>query len=224
MNIQIQGTQVVITGDRIIGFALNNLVNRFEATTDKDASWTYTLKAYMTKIQKTNIINLSRDGQTIYVELTRDMMPVGGRYVMQFVATKGELVDQTDKFDVWVEDSLDPTPQYTPIPSEFYQFRTEMQDIYADTKVLYDDIKNIVATGSIDCIKAGTERLPIIDKCVTIPMATIVSLGLVKGSTQENGVAIASDGTMQVNNVNVNRLSQTQGDSLILDSGDSQIR
>ena len=110
MTIEIQGTTVIITGDRIIGFALNNLVNRFEAITDKEEGWEYTLKAYMTKIDKVNIINLNREGQTIYVDLTKDMMPVGGRYIMQFVATNEDKVDQTEKFEVWVEDSLDPNP------------------------------------------------------------------------------------------------------------------
>lgn len=44
MKITITGTEVQIVGDKIIGFALNNLVNRFEATTDKDESWEYQLK------------------------------------------------------------------------------------------------------------------------------------------------------------------------------------
>lgn len=44
MTITINGTTVNIEGDRIIGFALNNLVNRFEATTDKEEGWEYTLK------------------------------------------------------------------------------------------------------------------------------------------------------------------------------------
>ena len=45
MQITINGTKVTIVGNRIIGFQLNNLVNRFEATTDKDDSWQYTLYA-----------------------------------------------------------------------------------------------------------------------------------------------------------------------------------
>lgn len=155
MVIEIQGTKVVITGDRIIGFALNNLVNKFEATTDKEEGWEYTLKALMTKNQKHNIIKMIREGQQIHVDLTRKMMPVGGRYVMQFVATKGDLVDQTEEFEVWVEDSLDPNPQYDPIPSEFYQFREEMQDIYDETKKLYDDIKNGTVLGNIQKIYGG---------------------------------------------------------------------
>ena len=155
MTIEIQGTTVIITGDRIIGFALNNLVNRFEATTDKEEGWEYTLKAYMTKIDKVNIINLNREGQTIYVDLTKDMMPVGGRYIMQFVATNEDKVDQTEKFEVWVEDSLDPDPQYDPIPSEFYQIQENIRQIYEDTKQLYDDIQDGSVFGDIEGIYGG---------------------------------------------------------------------
>lgn len=154
MIITINGTIVNIEGDRIIGFALNNLVNRFEATTDKEEGWEYTLKAYMTKIDKINIINLNREGQTIYVDLTRDMMPVGGRYIMQFVAMNQDKVDQTEKFEVWVEDSLDPNPQYDPVPSEFYQIEENIQQIYEDTKQLYDEIQDGTVLG-IETINGG---------------------------------------------------------------------
>lgn len=155
MEITINGTQVIITGDRIIGFALNNLVNRFEATIDKEEGWEYTLKAYMTKIDKINIINLNREGQTIYVDLTRDMMPVGGRYIMQFVATNEDKVDHTEKFEVWVEDSLDPNPQYDPVPSEFYQIEESIKQVYEDTKQLYNDIQNGNVFGDIEGIYGG---------------------------------------------------------------------
>lgn len=121
MEITIQGTKVNIIGDRIIGFALNNLINRFEATTDKDETWKYQLKLYMVKIEKYNIIDMLRNEQTIFVDLTKDMLPVSGRYIMQFVALKDDLVDHTEQFEVWVEDTLDPTHQYEPVPSEFYQ-------------------------------------------------------------------------------------------------------
>lgn len=128
MEITIQGTKVNIIGDRIIGFQLNNLVNRFEATTDKDESWKYQLKLYMVKIEKYNIIDLFRTGQTIFVDLTKEMMPVSGRYIMQFVALKDDLVDHTEQFEVWVEDTLDPTHQYDPVPSEFYQIEENILD------------------------------------------------------------------------------------------------
>lgn len=145
MQITITGTKVAITGDKIIGFQLNNLVNRFEATTDKDDTWQYTLYVYMIKPEKYNVINLNRQQDTniIYVDLTADMMPFDGRYEMQFVANQydtGE-VFRTEKFQVWVENSIDPSKEWDPIPSEFYQIEENIQKIYQDTKQLYDEIQ-----------------------------------------------------------------------------------
>lgn len=155
-QITITGTKVTITGDRIIGFALNNLVNRFEATTDKDDTWDYTLYVYMIKPEKYNVINLNRQGNLIYVDLTADMMPFDGRYEMQFVAYKNETgeVFRTEKFQVWVENSIDPSPQWEPIPSEFYQIEENIQKIYEDTKQLYDEIQDGTVLG-IDTINGG---------------------------------------------------------------------
>lgn len=59
------------------------------------------------------------------------------------------------------------------------------------------------------------------DKSVNIPMATAAALGVVKGTDAENGIAVADDGTMSVNSVNVNKLVQTEGDSIVLDGGNS---
>lgn len=52
-------------------------------------------------------------------------------------------------------------------------------------------------------------------------MATAAALGVVKGTDAENGIAVADDGTMSVNSVNVNKLVQTEGDSIVLDGGNS---
>lgn len=144
MVITITGTEVQIVGDRIIGFSLNNLVNRFEATTDRDATWEYQLKVYMHIPKKYNIINLNRDDvvkDKIYVDLTRDMMPYGGRYTMQFVCMKDTEVFHTEQFDVWVEESLDPAKSYCSIPSEFYQFEEGIKQIYNDCVEIYEQIQ-----------------------------------------------------------------------------------
>lgn len=53
----------------------------------------------------------------------------------------------------------------------------------------------------------------------TLPVATLEALGGVKSSEAENGVAVAADGTMSVNSVNVNKLVQTAGDELVLNGG-----
>ena len=93
-----------------------------------------------------NIINLNwqENSQVIYVDLTADMMPFDGRYEMQFVASRydtGE-VFRTEKLQVWVENSIDPSSQWEPVPSEFYQIEENIQKIYQETKQLYDEIQD----------------------------------------------------------------------------------
>ena len=144
MTITISGNTVTITGDRIIGFALNNLVNRFQATTDLNDEWNYQLYVHMIVPDLYNIINMESQEatQNIYVDLTADMLPYSGRYEMQFVATNGEISGRTDIFEVWVQNSIDPSKQYDPIPSEFYQIEDNIQKIYQETKQLYDEIQD----------------------------------------------------------------------------------
>lgn len=156
MQITINGTTVTITGDRIIGFALNNLVNKFVATTDLTSEWSYQLYVHMVVPDLYNIINLNweENTQNIYVDLTADMLPYSGRYEMQFVATNGELSGRTEIFEVWVQNSIDPSKVYDPVPSEFYQIEDNIQQIYEDTKELYDEIKNGTVLG-IETITGG---------------------------------------------------------------------
>lgn len=156
MQITISGTTVTITGDRVIGFALNNLVNRFEATTDLTSEWSYQLYVHMVVPDLYNIINLNwqEDSQVIYVDLTADMLPYSGRYEMQFVATNGATSGRTEIFDVWVQNSIDPSKVYDPVPSEFYQIEENIQQIYEDTKQLYNEIQDGTVLG-IDTINGG---------------------------------------------------------------------
>ena len=46
--------------------------------------------------------------------------------------------------------------------------------------------------------------------------ATDTILGLVKSSAAQNKIAVTSDGTMEVNSLNVNKLVQTDGEELVL--------
>ena len=56
-------------------------------------------------------------------------------------------------------------------------------------------------------------------------IAAVDVAGLVKSvaATVENGVSVAEDGTMSVNSVNVNKLVQTSGETLILNGGSSNV-
>ena len=73
----------------------------------------------------------------------------------------------------------------------------------------------------LEGVKVGGTLLEIADKVVNIPVATSTLLGVVMSSTTENKVAVAEDGTMEVNSLNVNKLVQSAGDTLVLDGGAS---
>lgn len=65
----------------------------------------------------------------------------------------------------------------------------------------------------------GTELTVGADKSVNIPFATNNTIGVVLSSDEENKIAVGADGTMEVNSLNVNKLTQTDGDTLILNGG-----
>jgi hypothetical protein len=82
---------------------------------------------------------------------------------------------------------------------------------------------NGIETGAqankIENITLGGTAVTISNKTIDIPVAAMEALGLVKSSDAENKISVATDGTMEVNSVNVNKLVQTDGDTLILNGG-----
>lgn len=75
----------------------------------------------------------------------------------------------------------------------------------------------------IKSITVGTTPLQISNGAVTIPIATAEALGVVKSTTSENGVSITGDGTMIVNNINIEKIIQTPNTELILNGGDATV-
>jgi hypothetical protein len=73
----------------------------------------------------------------------------------------------------------------------------------------------------LESVKINGTALEITEKTVDIPVANSTLLGVVMASVAENKIAVAEDGTMEVNSLNVNKLVQTEGDVLILDGGTS---
>lgn len=71
----------------------------------------------------------------------------------------------------------------------------------------------------LEVIKLNGTALPIAEKSVNIPLATAEALGVVKGTPNDNGIAIAEDGTMTVNRISLSKLYQDEGETLILDGG-----
>ena len=73
----------------------------------------------------------------------------------------------------------------------------------------------------IESVKVAGQALPISEKAVDIVIATAQAAGVVKGSDAENKIAVGVDGTMEVNSINVNKLTQTEGDTLTLNGGNA---
>lgn len=95
-------------------------------------------------------------------------------------------------------------------------------DYTADEKAKLEGIEAKAQVNILEVVKVNGSALPITEKAVDIPLATAEVLGVVKGSTAENKIAIGEDGTMEVNSLNVSKLAQTTGDTLILNGGTSE--
>ena len=68
----------------------------------------------------------------------------------------------------------------------------------------------------------GGESVAIEEKNLILPVASELGLGLVKGTTNVDGIAVAADGTMSVNKVSTSKLYVPEGDELILNGGSAQ--
>lgn len=94
------------------------------------------------------------------------------------------------------------------------------KSLIADTLITkLEAIESGAQVNKIEQIKVGGTLLEIVDKGVNISIATDTALGVVKSASDDNKVAVAADGTMEVNSVNVNKLTQDDADVLILDGG-----
>lgn len=76
---------------------------------------------------------------------------------------------------------------------------------------------------AIESISLNSVPIEISGKAVNIPIATVGALGVVQSSAAENGVTVQPNGAMEVNSINVNKLVQTEGESLILNGGNADL-
>ncbi len=92
------------------------------------------------------------------------------------------------------------------------------------TDTLLEKLNGIEAGAEVNVIEVvslNSVPLDVSAKTVNIPIATVGSLGVVQSSAAENGVTVTSNGSMEVNSVNVMKLVQTAGDALVLNGGSS---
>lgn len=103
------------------------------------------------------------------------------------------------------------------------KFNDNFQNVTTKFLEIDNQIQEFQQADVIKIIRINGQNLNITDHTVDIPLATALTHGVVKGTDAENGVSIQEDGTMQVNQINVNKLIQTDGDSIILHGGNSFI-
>lgn len=92
------------------------------------------------------------------------------------------------------------------------------------TDTLLEKLNGIEAGAEVNVIESislNSVPLEISGKAVNVPIATVGALGVVQSSAAENGVTVTSNGSMEVNSINVMKLAQTAGDALILNGGSS---
>lgn len=93
------------------------------------------------------------------------------------------------------------------------------------TDALKEKIEGVESGANVnvlEVIKLNGVALNISEKAVNIPLAG-ENAGVVVSSSAENKVSVAADGSMEVNNINVNKLVQTDGDVLVLDGGNATL-
>ena len=76
---------------------------------------------------------------------------------------------------------------------------------------------NVIEGALLDGIAATIE-----DKQIIIPTATAAAPGLVYSTDADNGIAVAEDGTMNVNRISTSKLFVADGDEFILNGGSAQ--
>lgn len=91
-------------------------------------------------------------------------------------------------------------------------------------KAVTDAIAASGTSGSgVQGVRVGANKLvPDSENIVTVPVAKIGALGVVRSQTGQNCVSVDVDGYMEVDSLDPMRLEQNANDVLILDCGDSR--
>lgn len=96
-------------------------------------------------------------------------------------------------------------------------------DFTNELKGKLDGIETGAQANLIEVIKIGENPLQISEKTVALPAATALALGLVKGSTEDNGVTVKVDGSMEVNSITLSKIKQLEDEVFVINGGTSVI-
>lgn len=164
-------------------------------------------------------ISVTTIGEKVYSKATIDTK-LGGK-----VDTVSGKQLSTNDFTNALKDKLDAIPAgaqvnaIDTVSDEFTLSDTKELSVNAIDKSKITGLSTALDSKLENVKVAGaTANLPVSGKTVTLPGATASALGLVKGSTVNNGVSINADFTMTVNNITTDKLVQGT-DTLIWNGG-----
>lgn len=92
-------------------------------------------------------------------------------------------------------------------------------DFTDELKTKLEGVESGSQANLIEVVKIAGVALNIADKAVNVPLAAGENAGVVVSSSAENKVSVGEDGTMEVNSLNITKLVQAEGDTLVLDGG-----
>lgn len=92
-------------------------------------------------------------------------------------------------------------------------------DFTTELKAKLEGVESGAQANLIEVVKINGVALNIADKAVNVPLAAGENAGVVMSSAAENKVSVGEDGTMEVNSLNITKLVQAEGDTLVLDGG-----
>lgn len=97
------------------------------------------------------------------------------------------------------------------------------EDFTSELKAKLDGIAAGANANVIEILKMNGTIVEVKDKTADIPLAKDGYAGVVIGSSGENEVGVREDGVMEVNSLNVSKLVQSEGSTLILDGGSAAL-
>ena len=119
--------------DALLGYTGENLSRRFEIEVDEPGAWSYKLDV-CSDAGAANILDLTRDGNILYVDIERAALVVSGKVTAQIRAIDGDKVKCSNPFLLFIGDSVEATSYFEALtPSEFEQMEASLTAIKQET-------------------------------------------------------------------------------------------
>lgn len=221
----VEGLQTAIEGLENDVENLQTSVNDLETTTDTLASDIQTLEENVyTKEEVNGLVSgvyHYKGTVTTYSELPTEGQVIGDVYNIE----QGSLVNNINAGDnvAWNGTGWDVLAGVVDLSA--YALKTDVVAKEEGKRLITDaegeklaNIEDNAEANLIEVIKLNDVALEITEKSVNIPIASD-SLGIVKSSNEENGIAVDGAGAMSVNSLNVNKLVQSEGEELVFYCG-----